>query len=525
MKLIKSLFIFIITILALGISNSYAAINFSVSPIKYDNIVLDPGDSITKTATLRNNGTGSVTIYTGKSDFEAKGNSGVPRFVRYSELVHPDQQISTWITIDTPQFIINPGEEKTINFQIDVPEDATPGGHYGAVFFKNPNSETSSGSGNIGINIDYGVLLLVNVTGEVISTGSVGTIVVNGGGGVKKMDDCPFGDLTRSRFDRKCIDNPFEDNHIGNENGDPELNENNDGDNEAVEDNNNGDNEGLENNESGTNNDNLNNENLENNENGTNNENLTNKDLEENNNGNNEEIGKDEEEFKIGFKIPFKNEGNTHIKLKGNIVLTDENGKQIKGVGKETIKNEYGAVIGEKVVDYIPINDSDSKVLPGTKRIFQCEWKGFPYEDRDKNGKIIMKNWNPSEYYTNMNTKKRKFLMFWERILEREQNKKINADINISYINEKGEEVKFNSAKEFYINYNEEYIGLNPYVLIPMGLLLFLIFMWSLVLMLKKRKCRKCKKKIKKDMKVCPYCGTNQNENTLLKSKKNKKSK
>lgn len=86
----------------------------------------------------------------------------MPAFVRKSELVFEDQQLSTWISLSEPSITLAPGEEKSINFTIQVPEDATPGGHYAAVFFKNPGSETSAG-GNIGINVDYGILILLKV--------------------------------------------------------------------------------------------------------------------------------------------------------------------------------------------------------------------------------------------------------------------------------------------------------------------------------------------------------------------------
>ncbi len=70
---------------------------------------------------------------------------------------------------------------RTVNFTIDVPLDGTPGGHYGAVFFKYNSSEASSGT-TIGIGVDYGILVLVNVSGEVSSTGSVGGISISGSG-------------------------------------------------------------------------------------------------------------------------------------------------------------------------------------------------------------------------------------------------------------------------------------------------------------------------------------------------------
>lgn len=511
MKILKYIILLVIALFLIWINNSYSAINFNVSPIKYE-IEMSPWSSIIKTAQIRNNWTWAVTIYTWKSDFESSWTSWTPRFVRYSELVHPDQQLSTWLTIDTPQFIINAWEEKTINFQISIPTNATPGWHYWAIFFKNPNSASTSWpsswtwgiliNADYWINVDYWILLLVNVSWEVSSTWSVWPIIItpppwNWWWGSwdwwwwgwwysdREKDNCPLWDLTKSRYDNKCIDNIFDNSD--------EL-------------------------------DDTSNENWNNNWSWT--EEWNNNQWDNLNNSDTDNL--DEEDFEIWFEIPFKNEWNTHIKLEWNIVLTDEDWNQIKWIWKEFIKNKDWAVLWERIVDYIPVNDSDWKILPWTERVFQCEWKWFPYEDRNEKWEIIIKNWNPSEYYTDINKNKRSFLMFWERVAEREQHKKINADFNLSYLNEKWEEIEFNSAKEFYIDYTEEYIWLNPYVTIPIWFFVFLIFIWILILLLRRRKCSSCNKRIKKDIRICLYCWTNQDKDKLLKNKKdteNKKSK
>jgi len=55
------------------------------------------------------------------------GTSGKPKFVRKSELVFPNQQLSTWIDINTKDFILPAHQEKEITFFINIPSDATPG--------------------------------------------------------------------------------------------------------------------------------------------------------------------------------------------------------------------------------------------------------------------------------------------------------------------------------------------------------------------------------------------------------------
>ena len=218
-KLKIILFIFITYFLYLN-NMAHAAINFTVSPIKYE-IDAFTGTTIWRTAILTNNSNAPVNIVTWKSDFQSNWSTWLPQFVRYSELVHQDQQLSTRINIDTAGFTINPNEEKTINFTLTIPNDATPGWHYWAICFKNKKSEVSTG-GNIWINVDYCVIMLVNVDWEVITKAEVKDTVISvswwagwassnwknnwNNNAVNNIikDKCPIIDLTASEFDWKC---------------------------------------------------------------------------------------------------------------------------------------------------------------------------------------------------------------------------------------------------------------------------------------------------------------------------------
>lgn len=270
----------LVGIAILCIPSAVADVNFIVSPILYE-IETETGSTIEKTAKLRNLSENTYTIYTSASDFTTNGTSGKPDFIRKSELVYPDQELSSWISISSGSFIIGPNEEKEISFTINVPNDATPGGHYGAVFFKNNQSGTSPTGTAVNINIDYGVLVLVNVDGEIITEAEipVDEIIVSaessdsGGWGsngqARIPDDCLI-DFTSSRYDGKCIDLP------GDTTSESELELNS-----ANED-------GIP------------------------------------------DVNTDDENFNVDFTIPFDNTGNTHIKPEGKITLIDEEGNEIK---------------------------------------------------------------------------------------------------------------------------------------------------------------------------------------------------
>lgn len=98
------------------------------------------------------------------------------------------------------------------------------------------------------------------------------------------------------------------------------------------------------------------------------------------------------------------------------------------------------------------------------------------------------------------------YLMPWEKVYTKETKKKLTAKIKIEYTDPNWKEVEFNSAREFNVNYMEDYIWPNWYVVIPWILILLLIITFFIIWLSKKRKCPECKKTVRKDMHICPYC-------------------
>jgi hypothetical protein len=442
------------------------------SPIKYE-IDADPWTIINRTATIYNRNSETYTISTWKSDFESRDNSWRPYFINNWGSEYTWQELSGWINIDLDSFEIWPQEEKTINFSINVPENATPGWHYWAVYFINNNIEEPSWA-QISVNFDYRVLVLVNVKWEVTKDATVwNTIITNYNQLIlKQKDKCMFDiDLSWNDYDGKCIDlsiNNFKTSIL-----DAKVDVN----------------------------------------------------FEEN-------IDNMDEDFKIGFEIPIENKWNTHIKPDWNIVIIDEDWNILKWIWKEIIKNKDWIIIWEKIVDYLPLNDVGGNILPYTKRDFDLEWKGFPYKTYDDIWNQVIKFWTPYEYYSKQNIENKKFLMPWEMQKEKISEKNLSAVLNVNYTDINWEEINFNSAKDFLVTYKEKYIAINPYFMILLTLLIILII---IILIIKRKvwyKCVHCKKKINKKMKLCPYCWKKQivlwkksitsNKKVLVKDKKKK---
>lgn len=212
------------------------------------------------------------------------------------------------------------------------------------------------------------------------------------------------------------------------------------------------------------------------------------------------------DDFSVDLTIDFSNVWNTHLKPKWKIEILDEDWKPLKKIWKETIKNEAWAIVWEKVVDYIPVNDEDWNVLPNENRKFKQSWDWFAYETLDDNWKKEIKYHTPSEYYSTKNKSDKWYLMPWEKVYKKDTKKKLTAKIKLEYTDPNWKEVEFNSSREFYVSYIEDYIWLNRIVVIPSIVILLIILIFFIIWLRKKRKCPECKKTIRKDMHICPYC-------------------
>lgn len=186
-------------------------------------------------------------------------------------------------------------------------------------------------------------------------------------------------------------------------------------------------------------------------------------------------------DFPIVFETKFKNEGNTHLKPTGKIELVDEKGEVLKNVGKEAMVSPAGAFIGEKMVDYIPVNDGLGNVLPRSERRFESTWEGFGYQELQSDGTRMVKFKDLTAYYADRASEKRAFLQFWESIHTRTVNKTISANLVLAYEGKDKERKEFRDSKKITVQYEEQYVGINYAVILIVLALLALIGYYVLI--------------------------------------------
>lgn len=160
-------------------------------------------------------------------------------------------------------------------------------------------------------------------------------------------------------------------------------------------------------------------------------------------------------EFNVNFTIPLSNSGNIDVMPVGRIELYDENGNLLRNIGKEILKTADGLFQGEKIVDYLPINDEWGSILPDgeRKRIYTVNWKGFAYETVEE-GKRVIKFQSPGEYYSQITMNNTTVIYPWEKLKLSVGEKHIKAKISIEYLGEGGKVVPTELERDIVVRYN-----------------------------------------------------------------------
>ena len=124
------------------------AIAFSITPPLIKNSMA-PGEIWKSSIKIINNNSKEIRIYAQALDFKSDKESGGVEFLQAKEK-NADGSLpffSQWIVLDSEEIKIAPFGSHEISFIIDVPEDASPGGHYAAILAGTaPPSEEISGS-------------------------------------------------------------------------------------------------------------------------------------------------------------------------------------------------------------------------------------------------------------------------------------------------------------------------------------------------------------------------------------------
>ncbi len=126
---------------------------------------VDPGTTQAFQIRLRNITQGELVTKARVDDFVAQGEQGQPKLLTEENAEPTPYTFKPWVA-PIADVTIAPQEQKTITVTLNVPKDASPGGHYGVIRFTGlaPGLEDTG----VSLSASIGTLVLLNVSGPVV---------------------------------------------------------------------------------------------------------------------------------------------------------------------------------------------------------------------------------------------------------------------------------------------------------------------------------------------------------------------
>ncbi len=136
----------------------------------------DPGQTLSGKIAVQNSGASVADISTIINDVLTGDLEGRPRFLPEGTSSH-GFSLASWTTATPERTILNPNQTLQFDYEIKIPKNAAPGGHYGAIGFS-INSNTQATSPIINAIPRVYALVLLTVSGKATYGAQIASISV-----------------------------------------------------------------------------------------------------------------------------------------------------------------------------------------------------------------------------------------------------------------------------------------------------------------------------------------------------------
>jgi hypothetical protein len=166
--LLISYFLFLISAPAAAAQESIRA--FTISPPAIE-VRLSPGEKTEGVLKIINDSSEPLTFTTTMQDFIVKDNIGTPQILPPDTLSNKYSG-AKWVAVYPSTVTVAPHKSEKLNYYIQVPSDARPGGRYAAIVYTPISTIAVKGTG-ASVQTSVGTLFYVTVKGPVNESASV----------------------------------------------------------------------------------------------------------------------------------------------------------------------------------------------------------------------------------------------------------------------------------------------------------------------------------------------------------------
>ena len=131
---------------------------------------LDPGVSVEYDFNVVNLDTAEQTYYLFTRNITGVAEGGAPIFAR-DELEVTGYELADWITLPTNRIVVPGGGTESITFTMDVPDNASPGSHFGGVFVSAEPPEIENSGAAVGYQVAN--IVSIRVSGEAVEQAGI----------------------------------------------------------------------------------------------------------------------------------------------------------------------------------------------------------------------------------------------------------------------------------------------------------------------------------------------------------------
>ncbi len=164
------LLVVLVSILAPRVSAQEQVRSYTIMPPTLQ-VPLTPGKKSEGIVRLRNETDETVTFNVLVQDFIVSDTRGTPTILPPDTLSNK-YSASSWIGVSPSRFTVGPHQIQVINYYLQVPNDARPGGHYAALVYA-PVTEKGVDNSGATVNSQIGTLFSVTLDGPITEKGLV----------------------------------------------------------------------------------------------------------------------------------------------------------------------------------------------------------------------------------------------------------------------------------------------------------------------------------------------------------------